>query len=215
MDIIGGLSRLFGAPSDTPTPRRQELDAATQGLINQQFDQAKRSPSEFAADLNKGIESSVSRLGGLGASDFGTTGVNPGMREALRNAYSGQTGEAIDRIKLNNQIMGEQRKGNALKLASQYALQQQSAQTNYFQALTDAYNQMEAQRAALVSAISGVANTAMGMYMGSRSKAIGNGNTSPDQTIRAQETIMVPAMPETSSSGYGRMMAPESYGGGY
>jgi hypothetical protein len=189
MDLIG---QLIGINKDAPTAQKAPLDPVTQSLVNAQFEEAKKSPQEFSAQATKGIDQAVNSLGGLGGSDYGKSGTTQGYREALRNAYSGQTGDALNRIKLNSEIQGHQQKANALSMASRFALQQRQTETSYFQTLTEAYNQMEAQRAALVGAISGVANQAVGMYVGSRPKSVSPGSKTPDQSVRTPIPTYVP-----------------------
>lgn len=178
---------LFGIGDNPPEPGKSELDPVAKQMIADQLSQASRSPQDFAKELTQGLEQSVSRLKGSDLSDIGKTGVTPGFRDALRSAYSAQTGDALDRIKLNNQLVAEQRKANALQMASRFSLHQANMQTNYYQSLTDAYNQMEAQRAALVANISGLGAQAIGTYAGSQSKGVGTGNTSPDWSSRGTQ----------------------------
>lgn len=179
---MSDISKFLGFDQQTPTPQFTPLDAQTQGLIKDQTTSAMRSSNQFGNELNQGIDQRVGQIGQFGNTDMANTGMTPGMHEALRNAYSGQTGDALDRIKFSNSIEGEQRKANALRLASQNAMQQQQTKTNYFQTLTDSYNQMEAQRAQFVSAISGLGQHMMGTYAGARSKNIAP-NSSPDMSM--------------------------------
>ena len=167
---------------NSPTHEQVRLDPTTQGLINANIQSAARPISAYTTELNKGVNENVNRLSGSGEADYGKTGVTPGYKEALRNAYSGETGDALQSMSLKTQINAERRKANALGMASQLALHQQQTNTNYYQTLTDAYSQMEAQRAAFVAAISGVGQQAMGMYAASRNKNV-SPNTSPDMSI--------------------------------
>jgi len=176
------VSKFLGFDQQTPTPQFTPLDAQTQGLIKEQAASAMRPSSQFGNELNQGINQRVGQIGQFGNTDMANTGMTSGMHEALRNAYSGQTGDALDRIKFSNSIEGDQRKAQALRLASQNAMQQQQTRTNYFQTLTDSYNQMEAQRAQFVSAISGLGQHSMGTYAGSRTKNI-SPNSSPDMSM--------------------------------
>lgn len=191
---MSDLSKFLGLDrNSTPTPQAPvNLDPQSQALLNAQSQAAMRPSSEFTNELNKGLDERTSQIGDFGNASQAQTGMSPGMRDALRNAYSAQTGDALDRIKLNNSIEGQQRKSNALALASHYALQQQQiTKTNYFQTLTDAYNQMEAQRAQFVSSLTGLANYGIGTYEGSRSKNVSPG-FSPDQAIADNKSNIRP-----------------------
>jgi hypothetical protein len=176
------VSKFLGFDQQTPTPQFTPLDAQTQGLIKEQAASAMRPSNQFGNELNQGINQRVGQIGQFGNTDMANTGMTQGMHEALRNAYSGQTGDALDRIKFTNSIEGDQKKAQALRLASQNAMQQQQTRTNYFQTLTDSYNQMEAQRAQFVSAISGLGQHAMGTYAGARSKNV-SPHSSPDMSM--------------------------------
>ena len=151
------LSDALGGSSPTP-PKPKELDPATQALIAGQAQSAMRSGAQFGEDINKGIGERVGQIGQFGSSDQAQTGMDPAMFQAMRNAYSGQTGKYLSDLKEQGALIGEQRKAHALKQASIFALQKEQQNTNYYQTLTDSYNQMEAQRAQFVSAISGLAS---------------------------------------------------------
>ena len=175
------FGNLFGTKTKDPEPQFAQVDPQTQANIAQQLEQAKRSIPDFAKEQSAGLEASVGRLAGGPSQDYATTGVQPGFRDAIRNIYSGQTSDFLNKLKLNNQVLAEKRKQEQLKQASRYSLYASGVETSYLQSLTDAQNQMEAQRAALVSQISGSAGYAIGTYMGSRSNSIGRGNSTPDQ----------------------------------
>jgi hypothetical protein len=200
---MGLLDNLFGASTSSPAPKQIGLDAGTQGLIQSSIAEANRPTSSFASEMNSGAQGALNRLAPTDAvNDFGKTGTTTGFRDAIRGAYAGQAGQALEHIKTTNDLMAEQRKANALKQASQNVMQQANMNTNYYQTLTDSYNQMEAQRSAFISSISGLANYAAGTYIGSKNKAASPG-ISPDQNV-AQSSA------ETFLPGRQRLMAPVS-----
>ena len=173
--ILGGGS--------TPTPQTVELDPTTLGLINQQQQQANRPTGEFQSELMKGIPERVGQLNSSGPSNMGNTGMSAGMKESLINSYGGQTGDFLNKVKVQNQMMAEQRKANALRTAAQIAMQQQSAKNGQFQTYTDAFNQMEAQRSAFIASMSGLVNYGMGTYAANHSKNVSPNTQTPDQSI--------------------------------
>ena len=169
----------------TPMPQKAEMPQAAKEQLQNIISTAQQSPEQFAQQSMQGVEQGMGMLGGAGtAKEYAQTGIQPGQLQALRNVYSTQTGKALEQMKAQGAIQAEQKKMQKLQLASQLALHQANTQTNYLQNLTDAYNQMEAQRAALVGALSGVASQGMGMYFGARAKGIGNGNFSTDASLR-------------------------------
>ena len=169
------LSQATGIDLDTqasaPKPGQAPLSPETQALIGQQIDKASRPASAFGAELGTGMESGVSRLGAMDTSGIAQSGVTPGMQQAIRNVYAGQTGNELEKLKFGNQIAGEQRKAQAMQTASQLALHQQQMQTNYMQQLVTAQNQMEQQRAQFIAQMSGLASYGFGSYMGSKRRS--------------------------------------------
>jgi hypothetical protein len=177
------ISKFLGFDQQTPTPLPPaQIGQGTQDIMNAQATSAMRPSSAFAGDITKGISQRVGQIGQSGNSDPAQTGMSPAAFEAMRNVYAGQTGDALNRINMQSSFEGEQRKAQALKLAAQNAMQQQQTKTNYFQTLTDSYNQMEAQRAQFVSQISGLASYGMGSYAGARNKTVAP-KTSPDMSM--------------------------------
>lgn len=162
VDLAGQFNK------DAPTPTKVALDPNTQQLISAQIDKASRPGSAFGAELGQGVESGVARLGAMGSDNSAKSGVSSAQTQAIRNVYGAQTGQALEHLKFQNQIAGEQRKAVQMQTAAQLALHQQQTQTNYLQSLTQAYNQMEQQRAQFVSNISGLASYGMGSYAGYR-----------------------------------------------
>lgn len=177
----------FGS-SDTPTPPKAEMPQIAQEQMQNIIASAKRSPEDFAKESMTNVESGMGMLGGGAPQSFAQTGVQPEKLQAFRNVYGAQTGQAMERMKAQNAIEAEQRKMQKLQIASKLAMHQAQVQTDYLQSLTNAYNQMEAQRAALISNISGTAGQAIGMYYGSQPKGIGRGSYTPDATIQ-QNTV--------------------------
>jgi hypothetical protein len=177
----------MGLYQDLPNPSFVNTDPATQGLINQNIAQASRPVDSFAGDINKNVDQSVNHLNVSTGASPEQTGMSSGTRDALINAYAGQTGDYLNKQKATNQIVAEQRKANALKVASQLALHQQATTTNNYQTLTDAYSQMEAQRAAFVAQISGLASYGIGSYAGAKSKQVAPNTATPDQSMAGNQ----------------------------
>lgn len=166
---------LLGGSSAPGAPKKQELDPIAQAMMNQQRQQALGSAQSFQQPLNQGIEQRVAQLGsmgGLGAGGVAQTGTTEGMNQALRNQFAGETQDTLKRIKTQNEFTAEQHRAQALKQASQYALQQQKVGINYQQMLMDAQNAQDAQRAQFVSAISGLASYGIGSYAAARAKDV-------------------------------------------
>lgn len=176
------ISEMLGL-DNTPTNQQVRLDPTTQGLINAQITQASRPVSQFQNEMEKGVSQNVNRLSGSSQNDYGKSGVTEGYKDALRNAYSGQTGDALRSMSISNEINAEKRKANALGIASSLALHQQQTNTNYYQTLTDAYSQMEAQRAAFVAALSGVGQMAIGQYAAASNRKV-SPHDSPDMSMQ-------------------------------
>jgi hypothetical protein len=187
------FGNLFGTRVKDPELQFAQVDPQTQANIAQQFDEAKRAIPDFAKEQSAGLEASVGRLASGPSQDYAITGVQPGFKDALRNIYSGQTSDFLNKLKLNNQVLAEKRKQEQLKQASRYALYASGVETSYLQSLTDAQNQMEAQRAAIISQISGSVGYAAGTYIGSRSNSVGTGNSTPDRTIQFSQPVAQPA----------------------
>ena len=155
---------------DTPDLNIVQTDPTTQGLINQNVSQSARPTGAFANDINTNVNNSVGRLSGSGANNYANSGVSDGYKQALVNAYGGQTNKYMQNLNAENQITAEQRKAKAMQTASQLALHQQQTQNDNFQTLTSAYNQMEAQRAEFVAQISGLASYGIGRYAAAHPK---------------------------------------------
>lgn len=181
---MSDFTRAMGWDSPDILPTQVALDPNTKKLMDEQAQRAMRPSSAFRDELNQGIDraSNVGQFGGGGG--MAQTGMSPGQFEAMRNVYAGQTGDALNRIRANHDIMAEQRKMQELKQTSQYALQQQGLKNNAFANLTAAYNQMDAQRAQFISALTGLANYGIGTYAGAQHNKI-----SPDQTIAQAKRI--------------------------
>lgn len=188
-DFFGIDIDLAGGGGKTPTPQKAELPEIAQQHLKDIVASAKRSPEEFAKESMANVESGMGMLGGGAPESFAKTGVQPEKIQAFRNVYGAQTGQAMERMKAQTAIEAEQRKMQKLQIASQLMLDQAGLQTKYYQSLTNAYNQMEAQRAALISNISGTAGQAIGMYYGSQPKGIGSGNYTPDATIQRSQNL--------------------------
>ena len=178
------ISSAFGFDGSNLLPTSVALDPNTKKLMDDQSQRAMRPSAAFKDELNQGIDkaSNVGLFGGGGGT--AQTGMSSGQFEAMRNAYAGQTGDALNKIRANHDIMAEQRKMQELKQTSQYALQQQGLKNNAFANLTAAYNQMDAQRAQFVSALTGLANYGIGTYAAAQRNKI-----SPDQTIAQTKNI--------------------------
>lgn len=195
------LSDALGGDAPTP-PKPKELDPATQALIAGQAQSAMRSGSQFGEEINKGINERVGQIGQFGSSDQAQTGMDPAMFQAMRNAYSGQTGSYLRDLKEQGALMGEQRKSHALRQASQFALQKAQQNTNYYQTLTDSYNQMEAQRAQFVSAISGLASYGIGTYAAGRKPKQSPIEKPMEQSIAMNQRSLNPVSSPFSPIGY-------------
>lgn len=184
-DLLSSIGNIFGGSSETPKLQQAQMPEAAKEQMQALISQAKQSPEQIAQQSMTGVEKGMGMLGGGAPQDFAKTGVQPEKIQAFRNVYGAQTGKALEQLKSQNLIQAEQKKMQKLQMASQLALHAANVQTNYLQTLTDAYNQMEAQRAGLVSAISGIGNQAAGMYFGARAKGIGGGNYSGNANHQA------------------------------
>lgn len=195
------LSELTGGDAPKP-PKPVALDTVTQAMIEQQTQNAMRSGGQFGEDLNKGIEQRVGQIGQFGSSDQAQTGMDPAMFQAMRNAYSGQTGSYLRDLKEQHALMGEQRKSQALRLSSQFALQRMQQNTNYYQTLTDSYNQMEAQRAQFVASISGLASYGAGTYAAGKKPQLNIAEQPIDQSIAMNRRSLRPISSPYDPIGY-------------
>lgn len=185
---MSDISSFLNLDREAPATRQAALGPGTQSLIAEQSAYANRPTSSFVQDINKNVEAGLGRLGADTYGDYGKSGVSKEYQQALRNAYSGQTGDTLRRISSENEMVAQQRKANALAVASQYAQHKQALDINQFQRLTDAYAQMEAQRAQFVAAISGLANYGVGTYMGAKSGNVAPAIKSPDQSIQLNQS---------------------------
>lgn len=177
------MADIFGMniKTDLPNLPLQELDPATKAMIEQQREQAMQPTSEIAAPMTAGIEERLGQVG-LAPGLQAQTGVSPGMIKAIENIHAGQTQDVLKNLKYGSQMRAEVEKANRLKQAASYAMTQQQTKLNHYQALTDAYGQMEAQRAQFVASLTGLASYGMGSFMGSQSKRV-MPNASPDQMM--------------------------------
>lgn len=139
-----------------PDNKRIALDPAVQGLLNDQVNRASADQSTFAAATNQGIDERVGQLNQSNdslKSYAAKTGQDPAMLEALSGIYGAKAQEQIGKIKTQNELNAPFRKSQALSGVSSAVLGAQQAKNNFYQQLTDAYNQSEMGRAALVSTL--------------------------------------------------------------
>lgn len=151
---------------DTPQPNFVPLDAGTQGLLDQGVASASRPASDFANDLNKNVSENASGFMGneqQSSQEAKRTGQDPGMFNALRNAYGSQAGTQIKQITNANQYKAQMMKADYLHQMAIAAVGQQQVATQNYSMLTDAYNQSEMARAGFVNTLFQTANTAMVM----------------------------------------------------
>ncbi len=183
---------IFGTQETPSAPRQVQLDPTTQALMNQQRQQALGSAQSFQAPLNQGIEQRVAQLGGMQygpSGGFAATGTTPGMNEAIRNVYAGETQDTLKRIKTQNEFTAEQNRTQALRQAAANAFQQLHVKNNYQQMLRDAQNAMDAQRAEFVGALSGLASYGAGMAYASRKQFAKAAEVDPMNYASPQEFL--------------------------
>lgn len=186
---------------ETPTPKYVSLDPQTQGLLDQGVTHASRPTSDFASDTNAGVDNARTALNPVNEQSSAITGMSPGMFKAIQNNYGMHAGEAINRLKSQNDFEANLRKSNNLKQMAISALGQQQAMTNNYSALTDAYNQAEAARSQSVSALTGLASYGIGHYAAAP-KGYGKAQSS--------QATLNPGSPQNVSGGYGDIGGPNT-----
>lgn len=153
MALNGPLSFL---DPQLPDNKQISLDPAVQGLLNDTVKRASADTASFGQATNQGIDERVGQLNQSNNSIkqmAAKTGQDPAMLEAISGAYGSQAHDQIQKIKSQNDFNAPLRKANALSGAAAAVLGQQQAKNSFYQSLTDAYNQSEANRAQLVSTL--------------------------------------------------------------
>lgn len=190
------MANLFDFGS-TPTPTQAQLEPGTQGLLNQGAGLASRPSGSFANDSMANVKAATGALGSpTHEADQASTGMTPGMKQAMLGSYGQQAGSSFDRMMQNSQMNAKMQKAQMLRQYAQAALGQQSALVNHYNNLTDAYNASEAARAQVISQVSGLANYGIGSYMGAKSMS---GSATPDMNLNATD---IEQANQGSMSGY-------------
>ncbi len=148
-------------PKAPEYPGGVPIDANTQGLMNNQFDRAKRTPAQIQA----GMEENMGLANQLGAR--APTGGSP-VNSAIEHAYSKQARDQVDQVREQNAFAAKVKKSADLQKSFQNFNQIRMNQLQSQKMMTEAYNQAEMARAQLISGLFNVGSQAAGAYFGSQ-----------------------------------------------
>lgn len=172
------MAGLFGT---APQPNIVPLDPGTQQLLDQGTTRAGQDASTFAGQLNQGVSQAGNQLGESNQQlnqQGAAAAQSPGMMQAIRNAYSGQTQKNIQAIQSKNQQAGLYAKLDYTNQMARAALMQQNIAAQNYTTLTQAYNQAETSRAQFVNSLFQTVDVGIGIMAGKAKKAAptGGGN---------------------------------------
>lgn len=172
--VGNAIAPIFGGSTDTPKPGIAPLDPGTQGLINAGVTRAGQSGGQFADQINQGVSQNSASVGQdqqhASQEDQQFGGTQP-MSDALRNAYSAQSGTNIGKLMKSNQYRGELAKSDYMNKMSQVAVAQQRVAAQNYATLTDAYNQSENSRAQFVNSLFQIGQQGMVMAAANHRKS--------------------------------------------
>lgn len=186
---------------EAPDPTIVGLDQGAQGLINSASERSMRPDEEFAADLNRGAGEAAQSLAQSEQAaiyDNRKLGMDDGYNSAIRQAYQARAGDSVGKMIRANEYKAKMQKADQMHRMSQSLMAQERVKGQNYAALTEAYNQQEASRAAFIGQLFQLGGTVMSMGAASR------------KTQTAQQ-------PSQNVGGYGRSMSidpPNSYGPG-
>lgn len=172
-DVVGGVGNLVNGVlggGDAPDRKNVDLNPKAKELIKAGVNRAMRSPEEYAAERNAGVDNATQVIGpneNQLNQQAAQMGQDPAMLKAISNVYQGQAGQQIARLKSDNNLKSGLMKAESLKRMAHAAIAQQNVETQNFERLTDAYNQNEIARAQFVSSLFQVGRQA---YIGSKMK---------------------------------------------
>jgi hypothetical protein len=169
----GLLNNVFG---NAPQPTTVPLDTGSQNLENQMADQSNQPSNYYSGILN----SNLGQVANLGQNDqqmnqsAQSMGMAPGQMEAIRNVYSQQAGQGINRLTQQNELKGQMMKADYMNQMSRAMLGIQQNAVNQYGVLSQAYQQQEYARAGVINSLFQTANFGIGMAgAGSKSGAGG------------------------------------------
>ena len=203
------MPAIFG---NTPQPTTVPLDSGSQGLLNQDTTLANQSNSAYAGILNNGISEGAHSLSQSDAQmnqEGQRNSLDPNYLASLRSAYGQQANSAIQRIKSQNDYNGAMMKADFMQKMAGTLLGQQQAQVQNYSFLTNAYNQSEQARAALINSLFQMSNTGMAT-MAANSSA-----PAPNMTGEGRQTGSQVGSQIGSQVGMPQSAGSVNYGGSY